>query len=60
MSRLLSSFQSRRRKTRYAKAVIDLVKLVDYDGIDFDWEYPDNPKEVAGFERLCATFSRRT
>ncbi len=30
----------------------------DYDGIDFDWEYPDTEKEVAGFERLTRRFRK--
>lgn len=43
---------------RYAKSVIDLVDQYDYDGIDFDWEYPDNKQEVIGFERLSRRFRK--
>jgi chitinase len=38
---------------RYVDAVMRLVDEFDYDGIDLDWEYPDTPAEVAGFERLA-------
>ena len=37
---------------RYVQSVIAIVKENDYDGIDLDWEYPDNDKEIVGFERL--------
>ncbi|WP_406695887.1 glycoside hydrolase family 18 protein [Singulisphaera sp. Ch08] len=43
---------------RYAKAVMDLVEKSNYDGIDFDWEYPDNKQEVVGFERLSRRFRK--
>jgi len=41
---------------RYAKAVLALVDAYDYDGIDLDWEYPDTPGEIPGFERLARRF----
>jgi chitinase len=37
---------------RYVKSVVAIVDDFDYDGIDLDWEYPDNENEVVGFERL--------
>jgi len=37
---------------RYVKSVMAIVDESDYDGIDLDWEYPDNEKEIVGFERL--------
>lgn len=43
---------------RYATSVIQVVDAGDYDGIDFDWEYPDTRAEVAGFERLTRRFRR--
>jgi chitinase len=43
---------------RYATAVIAVIDEFDYDGIDFDWEYPDNDKEVPGFERLTRRFRK--
>jgi chitinase len=43
---------------RYATAVMALVDEFDYDGIDFDWEYPDTKEEVAGFERLTRRFRK--
>jgi chitinase len=43
---------------RYAKSVLAMVDQFDYDGIDFDWEYPDTPQEVAGFERLTRRFRK--
>lgn len=41
---------------RYVAAVLTLVDEFDYDGIDFDWEYPDTEAEVAGFERMTRRF----
>ena len=38
---------------RYVKSVLAIVDEYDYDGIDLDWEYPDNKQEVVGFERLA-------
>jgi chitinase len=38
---------------RYVGAVVKIVDENDYDGIDLDWEYPDTPEEVVGFERLA-------
>src|SRR5262249_33627092 len=43
---------------RYASAVLKMVDEYDYDGIDFDWEYPDTSAEVAGFERLTRLFRK--
>ena len=43
---------------RYVKSVMAIVKDNDYDGIDLDWEYPDNEKEVIGFERLTRRFRK--
>jgi len=42
----------------YVKAVMDVIEQYEYDGIDLDWEYPDNEDEVAGFERLARRFRR--
>lgn len=41
---------------RYARSVLQIVEDYGYDGIDFDWEYPDTPEEVAGFGRLSRRF----
>ena len=43
---------------RYVKAVMEIVDGSDYDGIDLDWEYPDNDAEVVGFERLSRRFRK--
>ena len=43
---------------RYVKAVLAIVDEYDYDGLDLDWEYPDTPAEIVGFERLCRRFRR--
>ncbi len=37
---------------------MELVDGYDYDGIDLDWEYPDNAREVVGFERLSRRFRK--
>jgi chitinase len=47
---------SKEAEDRYVKAVLDIVRDDDYDGIDLDWEYPDSEKEVPGFERLTRRF----
>ncbi len=43
---------------RYARSVMEMVDQFDYDGIDFDWEYPDTKEEVPGFERLTRRFRK--
>ena len=43
---------------RYARSVMEIVDQFNYDGIDFDWEYPDTQEEVAGFERLTRRFRK--
>jgi len=43
---------------RYVKSVMEIVDQNEYDGIDFDWEYPDTEQEVAGFERLTRRFRK--
>jgi chitinase len=43
---------------RYAQSVMEIVDQFNYDGIDFDWEYPDTKEEVAGFERLTRRFRK--
>ena len=40
------------------KSVLEIVDGSDYDGIDLDWEYPDNEAEVVGFERLVRRFRK--
>ena len=41
---------------RYVHDVLQMVDDFDYDGIDFDWEYPDTKAEVVGFERMTRAF----
>ncbi len=41
---------------RFVSGVLTLVDAFDYDGIDFDWEYPDTEAEVVGFERMTRRF----
>jgi chitinase len=41
---------------RFTAAVLKMVDEFDYDGIDFDWEYPDTAEEVVAFERMTRTF----
>ncbi len=43
---------------RYARSVMEIIDEFDYDGIDFDWEYPDTKDEVPGFERLTRRFRK--
>jgi hypothetical protein len=44
---------------RYVKSVMAVITDNDYDGIDLDWEYPDNEKEITGFERLVRRFRKQ-
>jgi chitinase len=44
---------------RYFKAVMGIIDTFGYDGIDFDWEYPDTKEEVVGFERLTRRFRKQ-
>ena len=41
---------------RFVASVLKMVDNFDYDGIDFDWEYPDTEAEVVGFERITRRF----
>ena len=41
---------------RFVSNVLKMVDDFDYDGIDFDWEYPDTDAEVVGFERMTRAF----
>jgi len=41
---------------RFVSDVLTMVNDFDYDGIDFDWEYPDTDAEVVGFERMTRAF----
>ena len=43
-------------EAKYVAAVLKMVDEYDYDGIDFDWEYPDTAPEVVGFERMTRAF----
>lgn len=44
--------QNPEAEDRYVQTVLKLADESDYDGLDLDWEYPDTPEEVVGFERL--------
>lgn len=41
---------------RYVAGILKMIDDFDYDGIDFDWEYPDTKEEVLGFERMTRKF----
>lgn len=41
---------------RFVTAVMNMVDEFDYDGIDLDWEFPDNPTEARNFNRLARRF----
>jgi len=37
-----SNVATAQNRTRFVKTLIDFVKKYDLDGLDFDWEYPNN------------------
>ena len=41
---------------RFVTAVMNIVDEYDYDGIDLDWEFPDNRTEANNFNRLAKRF----
>jgi chitinase len=41
---------------RFVTAVMKIIEDYDYDGIDLDWEFPDNPTEAKNFNRLARRF----
>jgi chitinase len=43
---------------RFVTTVMKMIDEFDYDGIDLDWEFPDNPTEAKNFNRLARRFRR--
>lgn len=41
---------------RFVRTVMKMVDGYDYDGIDLDWEFPDNETEAKNFNRLARRF----
>ncbi len=52
----LAMTRNREAEDRYVREILKLVRDFDYDGIDFDWEYPDNEAEAATFARMAQAF----
>ncbi|QEG33516.1 glycoside hydrolase family 18 protein [Bythopirellula goksoeyrii] len=50
--------QGRQAEDRYVQEVMNVVDGYDYDGIDFDWEYPDTKTEIVCFERMTRQFRK--
>ncbi|TQS32755.1 hypothetical protein Golomagni_06918, partial [Golovinomyces magnicellulatus] len=42
----------------FANSCIELLKTLGFDGIDIDWEYPQNPEEAKNFVELLATLRK--
>ena len=53
-----SMTKSSDEQQEYVRAVIDAVRKYDYDGVDLDWEYPNDPETSRGFARLARQLRR--
>lgn len=42
----------------FARSCVELIKNLGFDGIDIDWEYPQNAHEAANFVELLAAVRR--
>jgi chitinase len=49
---------NRQAEDCYVLEVMKVVDEYDYDGIDFDWEYPDTKAEIICFERMTRRFRK--
>ena len=48
-SRFLPMMKSQKLREKFAQNIVATAQIWDLDGVDFDWEYPRNKKDMAAY-----------